>query len=223
MSKFILLLVCLSCACVVGCEDKPGSVQKAAQKSSKEKEKEADPAEAEDAPPQSEPPLEEMPARGETTAESQELTLEESGVSFVLPAGWKRVKPETNIVEAEFELPRAEGDEYDGRLTLMSSGGQVSETMAVRKSEFKFDEGEAPLEEKIEISGIESTLLDLRGEWKGPSFRQIEPRADYRMLLVIVPFSERTAFYAKLTGPRATIAAHEEEFLDFLKTAKIKR
>ena len=225
MSKFKLLLACLLCACVLGCEGKPGSVQQAALK--KVTDKEPDPAEAEDAPPQSEPPLEEMPAKdeaaGDTPAGETVLTLEESGVSFVLPAGWKRVKPETNIVEAEFELPRAEGDEYDGRLTLMSSGGQVSETMAVRKSEFKYDDGEAPIEEKIEISGIESTLLDLRGEWKGPSFRPIEPRADYRMLLLIVPFSERSAFYAKLTGPRATIAAHEDEFRDFLKTAKIKR
>jgi hypothetical protein len=225
MSKFILLLACLLCACVLGCEDKPGSVQQAALNSSKEKE--AHPAAAEDAPPQSEPPLEEMPAQDESAGDSPAgesvLTLEQSDITFMLPAGWKRVKPDNNVVEAEIELPRAEGDEYDGRLTLMSSGGNVAEIIATRKSEFKFDDGEAPAEEKIEISGFESTLHDLRGEWKGPNFRPIEPRADYRMLLLVVPFSERAAFYAKLTGPRATIAAHEDEFRDFLKTAKIKR
>jgi len=200
---------------LLGCDDKPGAVQQAAQN---KKPRETESAEAEDPPPQSEPPLEEMPS-----GDSQELTLEESGVSLVLPGGWKAVKPETKVVEAEFELPRAAGDEYAGRLTLMSSGGDVAEIIATRKSEFKFDDGEAPSEEKLEISGIESTLLDLRGEWKGPSFRRIEPRGDYRMLLLIVPFSERAAFYVKLTGPRATIAAHEDEFRDFIKTAKIKR
>ena len=219
MSKFKSLFACLLCAGLLGCEDKPGSVQQAALN----KPRDADAGQAEDPPPQSEPPLEEMPVQDHAAGDSQELTLEESGISFVLPGGWKRVKSETNIVEAEFELPRAAGDEYDGRLTLMSSGGQVSETIANRTSEFKFDEGESPAEEKIQVSGIESTLLDLRGEWKGPSFRPIEPRADYRMLLVIVPFSERSAFYAKLTGPRATVAAHEDEFRDFLATAKIKR
>ena len=224
MSKSKSLFACLLCAWVLGCEDKPGSVQQAALN----KPRDADADDAEGPPPQSEPPLEEMPvpdavAGDPAAGDSQELTLEHSGISFVLPGGWKRVKPETNIVEAEFELPRAAGDEYDGRLTLMSSGGLVAETMANRTSEFKFDAGERPSEEKIQISGIESTLLDLRGEWKGPSFRRIEPRADYRMLLVIVPFSERSAFYAKFTGPRATIAAHEDEFLDFLKTAKISR
>ena len=217
MSCFKSLLACVLCAWVLGCEDKPGSVQQAAQN----KPKEADAVE--EPPPQTEPPLEDMHVLEEGAGDAPLLTLEDSGITFVLPAGWKRVKPETNIVEAEFELPRAEGDEYDGRLTLMSSGGQVADVIATRKSEFKFDEGEPPAEEKLEISGIESTLFDLRGEWKGPSFRPIEPRADCRMLLVIVPFSERAAFYAKLTGPRATVAAHENEFRDFLKTAKIKR
>lgn len=227
MSKFKMTLACLLCTCLLGCENKPGSVQQAAQS---KQSKEADAADAEGPPPQSEPPLEEMPAKDDAAVESREpaaeetvLTLEETGATFILPAGWKRVKPENKIVEAEFELPRAEGDEYDGRLTLMSSGGQVSETMANRKGEFKFDESEPPVEEKMEVSGIESTLLDLRGEWKGPTFKPIDPRADYRMLLVIVPFSERAAFYVKLTGPRATIAAHEDEFREFMKSAKIKR
>ena len=224
MSKFKSLVACLLCAWVLGCEDKPGSVQQAAQN----KPRPTDATQSEGPPPQSEPPLEDMSAQDEPASDAaegelHELTLEQSGISFVVPEGWKQVKPETNIVEAEFELPRADGDDYDGRLTLMSSGGQVSEAKANRTSEFKFDSGEAPTEEKLEISGIESTLLDLRGEWKGPSFRRIEPRADYRMLLVIVPFSERAAFYAKLTGPRATVAAHEDEFREFLKTAKIKR
>ena len=235
MSKPYLLLACLMAACASGCEDKPGSVQQAAQNKPA---KVADPADADEPPPHSEPPLEEMPEAADArvekdgvekdgtekdaAAEPTVLTLEDTGATFMLPAGWKRVKPETNIVEAEFELPRAEGDEYDGRLTLMSSGGDMAEIMAARKSEFKFD-GEPPVEEKIEVSGTESTLLDLRGEWKGPSFRPIDPRADYRMLLVIVPFSERSAFYAKLTGPRATVAAHEDEFREFLKSAKIKR
>jgi hypothetical protein len=224
MSKFNSLIACLLCAWLLGCEDKPGSVQQAALN------KPRDAVEPEELPPQSEPPLEDVAVETQegtapdtAAGESQDLTLEQSGISFVLPAGWKRVKPETNIVEAEFELPRAAGDEYDGRLTLMSSGGHVSETMANRKSEFKFEEGEGPAEEKIQVSGIESTLLDLRGEWKGPAFRKIDPRSDYRMLLVIVPFTERSAFYAKLTGPRATVAAHEDAFHDFLKSAKITR
>jgi hypothetical protein len=219
MSKFKTLFACVLCAWMLGCEDKPGSVQRAALN----KPKEADASEAEGPPPQSEPPIEEMVLQEEPASEAQELTLEQSGVTFLLPAGWKQVKPDNKVVEAEFELPRADGDAYDGRLTLMSSGGLVAETMANRTSEFKFNEGEGPAEEKLEVSGIESTLLDLRGQWKGPSFRPIEPRTDYRMLLLVVPFSERSAFYAKLTGPRATIAAHEDEFRDFLKTAKIKR
>src|SRR5579863_4228522 len=132
MSRFNLLLACLLGASVLGCEDKPGSVQQAAQNSKTSKEPVA--VDAEEPPPQSEPPLEEMPeqtadasAGNDTAAEPTVLTLEETDATFTLPAGWKRVKPDIRIVEAEFELPRAEGDEYDGRLTLMSSGGDVAE------------------------------------------------------------------------------------------------
>ncbi len=238
MSKLRILLACLVCTWGLGCDDKPGSVQQAAQNKAP---KAAVAADAEGLPPQSEPPLEDTPEKDmpekdtpekteaastapQTPAEPTVLTLTDTGATFLLPAGWKKVKPETNIVEAEFELPRADGDEYDGRLTLMSSGGLVSETMANRKSEFKYGDGEEPIEEKLEVSGIDSTLLDLRGEWRGPSFRPLSaPRTDYRMLLLIVHFSESSAFYAKLTGPRATVAAHEDEFREFIKSAKIKR
>lgn len=148
-----------------------------------------------------------------------ELKLD--GIEFLVPSSWKKVKPQTNIVEAEFELPRAEGDEYDGRLTLMSSGGNPDEVVGNRIAEFIREEGEQPKIETMKIAGTEAKWVDLRGEWKGPAFRPIEPRKDYRMLFVIIPFTERAAFYAKLTGPRETIAAREEEFRDFIKTARI--
>jgi hypothetical protein len=55
------------------------------------------------------------------------------GVRFMVPASWKRVKPQTHVVEAEFELPRAADDEYDARLTLMSAGGEPQENIGNRQ------------------------------------------------------------------------------------------
>lgn len=218
------------CVWALGCSGQPGAVEKAAASKKAVSEDIGDP------PPQEEPPLEESPTEEKATetptagrepaakvAEPQELELKDSRVTFTVPGEWKRVKPDTNIIEAEFELSSAEGDEYPGRLTLMSSGGSAEETLARRTGEFKFEPGEGPSKETLEVGGIESTLVDFRGEWKGPSFRPIEPRPGYRMLLVIVPFSERSAFYAKLTGPRATIAAHEADFREFLKSARLNR
>jgi len=230
MVRFKLLFTSLLCAWALGCSSQPGSVEKAATNRKAVSDDIGEP------PPQEEPPLEDTAAAGSTTtgadaasaspaetAGLQEVDLKDSGITFQVPGTWKRVKPDTNIIEAEYELPAADGDEYPGRLTLMSSGGAVEETLARRTSEFKFEPGEAPAKETLQVGSIESLLVDFRGEWKGPSFRPIEPRAGYRMLLVVVPFTERSAFYAKLTGPRATIAAHEDEFRDFLKSARIAR
>lgn len=222
------LVIGLLLAWMVGCQDAAGPVQQAANTTG-----EAAPADPGMAPPQQdEPTLDDEPegtAESESTAGEktedvsgpQELQLE--GIAFVVPGSWKRVKPQTNIIEAEFELPRAAGDEYDGRLTLMSSGGDPQEVIAIRKSEFKIEPGESATTESLRVGDLEASLVDLRGEWKGTSFRPMPPRPDYRMLLFVLPFSERSAFYAKLTGPRTTVASHEEAFRDFLRSARITR
>jgi hypothetical protein len=213
---------------MLGCNDSAGPVQKAANTTGEVATDEPGMA----PPQQQEPALDDEPeaaAEGESTAGEktddasgpQELQLD--GIAFVVPGSWKRVKPQTNIIEAEFELPRAAGDEYDGRLTLMSSGGDPQEVIATRKSEFKMEPGESAATENLRVGDFEASLVDLRGEWKGTSFRPMPPRADYRMLLFVLPFSERSAFYAKLTGPRTTIAGHEEAFREFLRSAKITR
>ncbi len=217
MTRYVLLLGCAMCVLASGCGSDPGAVERAShQKSPKD-------SSPDEPPPQSEPPLEdemEKPA----ASESKELKLTESGITFAVPEGWKQVKPETNIIEAEFELPRTDDDEYDGRLTMMSSLGDRDEVIATRTAEFKAEPGESPSRETLSIAGLEATLVDLRGEWKGPVFRPISPpREGYRMLFVVIPFGERSSFYAKLTGPRATVAAHEDAFREFLKSAKISR
>lgn len=155
------------------------------------------------------------PAEGDGSAE---LNLE--GISFVVPPGWKQVKPQTYIVEAEFELPRVDGDAHDGRLTLMSSGGDPREVIANRTAEFVQQTDDRPAVETMRIANVDATWLDVRGQWKGPTFRPIDPRDNYRMILVIIPFTPHSAFYVKLTGPRETIAAREFEFLQFVQSAR---
>jgi hypothetical protein len=232
------LLAGFVCASLVGCSDAPGPVEKVAKNTA------AESAAPESAPSQYEPPMDDgkivddkddrdvgelgpakddggLPETADDTG-PHELVLDQSGISFIVPAGWNRVKPPNRIVEAEFELPRVEGDEYSGRLTLMSSGGDPQEILAIRTAEFRQQPGEPATTEKMMIGDHKARLIDLRGEWK-ESVRPSAPRADYRMLLFIMPFSERSAFYAKLTGPRSTVAAHEAEFREFLRTAKITR
>ncbi len=225
-----IALISLACVLLVGCGNGPGPIEKIASSSR------ASGVEEEKVPPQHEPPLEDSeqeskPEREQKTDDepvqtesepsaAQTLELPESRVRFEIPPDWKRVAPQNNIVEAEFELPRVEGDEFDGRLTLMASGGDPQETIANRRAEFNLEPGEPPRQEKIEVAGVEATLVDLRGEWKGMSFRPMPSRAGYRMLLVIVPLPKQAPLYIKLTAPRATLAAREADFLAFLRSAR---
>jgi hypothetical protein len=230
--SLVLLATGLGWAAMAGCDNGPGPVEKIANSTSTQG------AAPESAPAQYEPPMEDdkevssavesepvkeiEPSEPSDEAEPRELTLEQSGISFVVPAGWKQVKPPNRIVEAEFELPRVEGDEYDGRLTLMSASGNPQQVIDIRTAEFRQEPAEPAIAETLRVGDIEAQLIDLRGEWRD-SIRASQPRADYRMLLLIVPFSKGSAFYAKLTGPRSTIAAHEAEFREFVRTAKITR
>jgi hypothetical protein len=229
-------------AWVAGCNNGPGSVEKVATTSDEGTTTEMPPQQNEpaleddkDEPPQTregqtrDGESQVDAGKGEAPSEGTEITtpqeLQLDGIRFVVPLGWKRVKSQNRVVEAEFELPRVEGDEYDGRLTLMGSFGDPQDAIAIRTAEFKLDPDGGPIKEVVKIAGVDATWVDFRGEWKGMSLRAepMPPRADYRMLLVVIPFTERSAFYAKLTGPRSTIAAHEEEFREFLRSAKMER
>ncbi|MGQ0634308.1 MAG: hypothetical protein ACT4QC_06845 [Planctomycetaceae bacterium] len=150
--------------------------------------------------------------------EASTLVLE--GIRFrMLPPSWKRVPPRVRIIDAEFELPAAPGDEHEARLTLMDSFGNPHEVIDNRAAEFRLD-SVGPKIETLQVAGVAATWIDLSGEWKGPSFDRIEPRPDYRMLLVIFPFTESSAFYAKLTGPRNTVELHEREFRTFVESVQ---
>lgn len=142
----------------------------------------------------------------------------------MVPASWKRVQPPTSrIVEAEFNLPHAEGDEFDGRLTLMAAGGEQDANIGRWTGEFNQAAGQGAKIETIKIAGAEATWVDIRGEWKGSSFAPIAPRPGYRMLAVIIPFTELNSYYVKFTGPKETVAAREEEFRTMVLSAHIKK
>lgn len=169
------------------------------------------------------------PAAGETAvaeakaADTGPVEVKVEGFSFLVPASWKRVMPPSSrIVDAEFTIPRAEGDEFDGRLTMMAAGGDNDANIARWTGEFNQPPGQGAKVETVKIAGSEAIWVDIRGEWKGSSFNRIEPRPDYRMIALIIPFNERSSYFLKLTGPRATIAGVEEEFKTFAKSARMR-
>lgn len=71
----------------------------------------------------------------------QVVDLAQGALQLPLPVAWKKGTPRSRIVEHEFTLPKAEGDQEDGRLTIMSAGGGVEANIARWEAQFQTSNG----------------------------------------------------------------------------------
>ncbi len=158
-------------------------------------------------------------AAGETSAAAGgavELEL----ITLAAPDEWTRKPASSGFVLAEFVLPKAEGDDADGRLTVSVAGGGIEANVDRWRSQFGDNPANAS-EEKIEAGGLEITLVDFSGEFndqRGP-FAPGAKRPGYRMLAAIIPVDGQLHF-VKATGPEKTIAAHAEKFEAFVRSVQ---
>lgn len=148
--------------------------------------------------------------------------VEVGAVKLAAPAGWGRKAASSGFVAAEYVLPRAKGDEADGRLTLSAAGGSVDANVDRWRSQF----APKPTKEdtkKIQVEGLEITTVDFSGDFndsrgmRGPSVL----RKNYRMIAAIIPVGDQ-AIFVKAYGPQATMEAQAAKFQEFVKTARKK-
>lgn len=162
-------------------------------------------------------------------AKTQPVSLADGKLTMTAPADWKSKKPAINFIEAEFATPAAEGDEIDGRLTIMRAGGGVEANIDRWLGQFTQPDGKSTKERstisKEEIAGQEVHRVDISGTFsdrRGPLAPAIE-RKDYRMLGAIVVTEDLGQYFVKYYGPRKTIAANEAAFDGLLKSLKVKK
>ena len=151
------------------------------------------------------------------------------GDKFVLvaPGNWEAKEPRSRIVEYEFETPKAEGDEFPGRVTVMGAGGGVEANIDRWKGQFKSDEGDVKADVKelkvadqaVHVVNIKGVYLDKPGPFvPGPGTE----RPNYRMLGAIITTKEAGQYFVKLYGPEKTIAAAEPGFMKMVEGLKAK-
>jgi len=146
--------------------------------------------------------------------------LELGAITMTPPAGWQRTPPSSSFVAAEFVLPRAEGDDADGRLTVSTAGGTVEANVDRWKGQFNPLTKQAPQVE-IDVAGVKATVVDLSGDFndqRGP-FAPAVKRPGYRMIAAIVPV-EGQLFFIKGTGPQETMTAHADEVRHFIHSVQ---
>jgi hypothetical protein len=144
------------------------------------------------------------------------------------PANWVAKKPKSQIVEYEFEVPVAEGDEIPGRVTVMGAGGAIEDNINRWKGQFKTpDAGEVPTEVKqIEVAGQPVHMVDMKGVYldKPGPFVQVPPteRPGFRMLAAIIVTKDAGQYFVKFYGPDKTIAANQAGFVKMIEGLKAK-
>jgi len=145
------------------------------------------------------------------------------------PANWTKKMPASRIVEAEYAVPPAKGDETPGRLTAMGAGGSVQQNVDRWIDQFVGPGGSAvkPQRDKTAVSGAEVEIVDLTGTYKdspGGPFAGGKPilRENYRMLGAIIQTKTAGNYFLKLYGPKATIDENEKGFQEMVKSLKVK-
>ena len=133
------------------------------------------------------------------------------------PAKWIPKEPKSRMIQYEFAVPAADGDETPGRVTMMRAGGSVQANMQRWQGQFvpsTGDEQQADILQK-EVAGTTIHTIDLSGTYKdrprGPMGPVVE-KSDYRMLGAIIVTPESGSYFVKLYGPANTVAAQEAAF-----------
>ena len=161
-------------------------------------------------------------AHNASSAETPSVTtaaVELDAITLQAPPGWTRKPAGSQFVLAEFNLPRAEGDVADGRLTISTAGGSVEANIDRWKGQFK--QPTASKQDVVDIEGLKATIVDLTGDFndqRGP-FAPAEQRTGYRMIAAVVPVDGQLHFI-KATGPQKTIASHADAIHQFIRSTR---
>ena len=166
-----------------------------------------------------------LPAASAQIENTGKLDIE--NLHFSVPKAWIRKAPNA-MLQAEFAIPKAEGDQEDGRLTVSHLGGTLEDNVDRWKKQFG-DKPEKSNEENLAAGGIKIMLVDLAGTFsdsRGPMMGAgaAVARPDYRMLGAIfqVP-GDDLLYFIKCYGPKKTITANADEIKGFLTSLKVDK
>lgn len=143
------------------------------------------------------------------------------------PADWEARQPKSRIIAYEFAAPASEGDDEEGRLTVMAAGGGIEANIERWYTQWKQPDG-SPTKDRAKvdrekIAGQEVYIVDISGTYldrPAPFARApAVERENYRMLAAIIATDE-AHFFFKFYGPRKTISDQRDQFLAMVRSLR---
>jgi hypothetical protein len=138
-----------------------------------------------------------------------------SGIGFAIPNSWRELTGQ-QMVDSKYIIPTEHGDM---EMTLTSMGGGAQMNLDRWVGQVGRDPGEEPNWSTVEVAGIESRMVDVRGSFNSTVGENPGPREDWRLIGVVVPMQRD--FTMKLVGPREAVVEFQDELDAFLKTAHL--
>lgn len=165
---------------------------------------------------------------GGAVAFSGDMAPPEQSLRMTPPASWQS-KPARPMTVAVYGLPQAAEGGADAELTISHYPGMKNiplQTQVDRwAGQFKQPAGQADgalKQSKLENAAHPTTLVDVSGTYQSGGMMMgadAAPRDDYRMMVAVIE-TDQGPWFLKLVGPKATVSAHEGEFLKFVREAK---
>jgi hypothetical protein len=162
--------------------------------------------------------------------EAQVVAIGEGAFEMPVADGWVRKEPKVRIIEHEFEVPPAAGDEKPGRVTIMGAGGSIDDNIARWAGQFSQPDGSETGDKlktrKATVAGQDVTFVDIRGTYEdkagpfvpGPGVK----RENYRMLAAIISTKKAGNYFVKFYGPENTITGQEANFMKMIEGLQAK-
>lgn len=142
-------------------------------------------------------------------------TRKYAGISFEIPAAWEEL-PNQTMVDSKYIVHTDQGDM---ELTLTSMGGGIEANLSRWVGQVGQAPGDEPTWSTVDVAGIESRMVDVRGSFNSRLPGQSGTQENWRLIGVAIPLPRD--FFVKLVGPREAVAAFQDELTAFLKTARL--
>ena len=156
-----------------------------------------------------------QPASDEAPADNGETeTREYAGLSFEVPTAWEELE-KSQFYDSKFIVHSEHGDM---ELTLASVGGGIDANLNRWVGQVGQALGDEPTWSTVDVAGIESRMVDVRGSFNSRLPGQTGSQENWRLIGVAVPLPRD--FYVKLVGPREAVAEFQDDLTAFLRTAK---
>jgi hypothetical protein len=137
-----------------------------------------------------------------------------AGLSFEVPTAWEELE-KSQFYDSKFIVHSEHGDM---ELTLASVGGGIDANLNRWVGQVGQAPGDEPTWSTLDVAGIESRMVDVRGSFNSRLPGQTGSQENWRLIGVAVPLPRD--FYVKLVGPREAVAEFQDDLTAFLKTAK---